>query len=176
MTTLQVILIVIGGLFVLFFVFAFSLPSTKKLEWSLEINAPAQKIYDLVTDFNNYKKWNPWSAQEPEADGEMTGDPNTVGHKWLWSGKVIGKGYLQIKELKNAEYAISDLIFEKPRKMESLDTWKFKKIDENTTLVSWGHEAFLGYPMGRIFGLMLEKMLGKDFEQGLKNLKALSES
>lgn len=176
MTTLEIILIALGGLVVLFFLFAFFLASEKELTWHTEINAPAQEIYNLVTDFSNYKKWNPWSAKEPGAYGEMSGEANTIGHKWLWDGKIIGRGYLQIKELKEGEYAKSDLVFETPRKMEGLDIWTFQPIDKNTTRVSWGHKAYLGYPMGRVFGLMLEKMLGKDFEQGLQNLKNLSES
>ena len=176
MTTLQIILISIGGLITLFFVFAFFLPSEKELTWSIEINSPAKKVYTLVTDFSNYKKWNPWSAKEPDAHGEMSGEANTIGHKWLWDGKIIGRGYLQITDLKEAEFAKSNLVFETPRKMEGLDIWTFQKIDENTTKVSWGHKAYLDYPVGRVFGLMLEKMLGKDFEQGLQSLKNLSES
>lgn len=175
MTTLQLVIVIIGGILVLFFLFAFLLPSRKTLEWSLEIKADAEKIFNLVSDFSNYKKWNPWSAREPEAHGEMSGTPRSVGHKWLWDGKVIGRGYLQIREIEKAKSIVSDLVFEKPRKMESLDTWKFEDRGNGTTLVTWGHTAFLGYPMGRIFGLMLNKMLGKDFEQGLQNLKKLSE-
>lgn len=176
MSTIQIILVILGALVTAFFLFAFFLPSEKKLDWSLTINSPAEKIYKLVSDFSNYKKWNPWSATEPEAHGEMSGTPNKIGHKWQWEGKKIGKGYLQIKELKEGKSIISDLIFIKPRSMKSLDTWTFEEIEKGKTKVTWGHKAFLSYPMGRIFGLMLKKMLGKDFEQGLKNLKELSES
>lgn len=176
MNTLQLILIISGGIIVLFFLITYFLPSEKTMQWSSEFKASPEKIYHLVSDFSNYKKWNPWSAREPEAHGEMSGIPNTIGHKWIWDGKKIGKGYLQIKELEENKSIISDLIFEKPRQMKSEDLWSFRKIDDNTTLVSWGHKAYLNYPAGRIFGLMLPKMLGKDFEQGLQNLKELSES
>ncbi len=176
MTTLQLILVILGGLIALFFIFSFFLPAEKYLERKLEINAPAKKVYELISDFSNYKSWNPWSKTEPDAHGEMSGTPGKTGHKWLWDGKKIGRGYLKIKELVPGEKVISDLIFEKPRKMESLDIWKFESISKEKTMVYWGHRAFLSYPMGRIFGLMLDKMLGKDFEQGLKNLKELSES
>lgn len=160
----------------LFFLVAFFLPSSKSLSRSIVINKPAKEIYGLITDFNNYKKWNPWSAREPEAKGEMEGEPGTVGHKWKWDGKKIGAGYLQIKELEEGNYVLSDLVFTAPREMTADDIWRFETIDDNTTQVTWGHRSDLGYPVGRYFGLMLEKMLGPDFDQGLKNLKELSES
>jgi uncharacterized protein YndB with AHSA1/START domain len=176
MTTLQIILVILGGLIMLFFLVAFFLPSSKSLSRSITISRPPEEIYKLITDFHNYKKWNPWSAREPEASGEMEGEPGKVGHKWRWDGKKIGAGYLRIKELDEGSYVLSDLVFTSPRKMTGDDIWKFEKIDNNKSKVTWGHRADLGYPVGRYFGLMLDKMLGPDFEQGLKNLKELSES
>ncbi len=176
MTTLQIILIILGSLITLFFLVAFFLPSSKTLYRSITIERPPDEIYNLVTDFSNYKKWNPWSAREPEAKGEMKGEPGNVGHKWIWDGKKIGQGYLEIKELEKGKSVRSDLIFSAPRKMTAEDIWKFDKIDENSTRVTWGHYSLLGYPVERFFGLYLDKMLGPDFEQGLVNLKQLSES
>ena len=37
-------------------------------------------------------------------------------------------------------------------------------------------EGELGYPISRYMGLMMDGMLGKDFEQGLASLKELSEN
>ncbi len=176
MTTLQIILIIIGSLITLFFLIAFFLPSSKTLYRTITIDRSPEEIFELVTDFREYKKWNPWSAKEPEAKGELVGEPGKVGHKWIWEGEKIGKGYLVIKELEKDKSIRSDLVFTVPRKMRSEDIWKFEKVEENRTRVTWGHYAILGYPFERYFGLRLEKMLGPDIEQGLKNLKKLCES
>ena len=176
MTTFQIIIIVIGSLITLVFIVAFILPSTRTIFRTIEINSSPEHVYSLVTDFHNYKKWNPWSEKEPDAKGSMSGTPARVGHKWMWEGKIIGSGYLEIKELVQNKYVLSDLIFTTPRKMRSEDIWEFEKIDETSSRVTWGHRAFLGYPLGRFFGTMLEKMLGPEFEKGLENLKRLSES
>ncbi|MBE0653079.1 MAG: SRPBCC family protein [Bacteroidales bacterium] len=176
MTTIQIILVVIGSIITLFFLVAFFLPSSKTLYRNILINRPPDAIYKLVTDFSYYKRWNPWSAQEPDAEGNMSGEPGKPGHKWSWNGKIIGSGHLEIKELEENKRIVSDLIFTSPRKMSSEDIWKFEPVNENSTRVSWGHHAILDYPVGRYFGLMLEKMLGPEFEQGLENLKKLSES
>jgi hypothetical protein len=49
----------------------------------------------------------------------------------------------------------------------------FKLIpSENETTVIWGVEMNMGkFPMGRIIGSILKKMLFNDFTQGLENLK-----
>ena len=176
MTTLQLVLVILVGLILLYFLVAFFLPSSKTLHRSIIIDRPARDIYELVTNFSYYRKWNPWSAREPEASGEMSGTPGAIGHKWQWDGKKIGSGYLQIKEFEEAKRLKSDLVFTAPRKMNSEDLWKFEPLDENRTRVTWGHYSELGYPTGRYFGLMLDRMLGPDFDQGLRNLKELSES
>ncbi len=176
MTTLQIILIILGTLITLFFLIAFLLPSSRTLYRSITIERPPDDIYNLVTDFHNYKKWNPWSAREPDAEDQISGEPGKVGHKWSWEGEKTGKASLEIKELEKGKSVRSDLIFSVPRKMRSEDIWKFDRIDQNKTRVTWGYYGILGFPVERYFGLYLDKMLGPDFEQGLINLKKLSES
>lgn len=174
MTTIQLILVILGGILVVFFLAAAFLPSKKSLERSVIINKPAEEIYNLISNFENYKKWNPWSRREPDARGTLSGTPGKPGHSWTWEGKKIGSGNLTIKTLVPGREVISDLTFFSPRKMIATDIWRFEPLGENETRVIWGHESELGYPVERYFGLMLEKMLGPDFEQGLKNLKELS--
>ena len=44
------------------------------------------------------------------------------------------------------------------------------------TRVTWTNEGDMGTnPVNRYFGLMMDSMVGPDFEAGLKNLKALAE-
>ncbi len=176
MNTLQLIIVIIGAIVVLFFFVATLLPAEKKLERSILINRPAAAIYSLVSDFHNYKKWNPWSHKDPEARDEITGKPNEVGHSWSWNGKVIGSGELKIKKLDPHKYIISDLIFHSPRKMEAEDCWRFEPFGENKTKVIWGHKSKLKFPTERYLGLFLARMLDPYFEKGLQNLKQFSES
>src|SRR5262249_59033946 len=45
------------------------------------------------------------------------------------------------------------------------------------TQVVWGLDCDMGAgPVGRWFGLMMDKMVGKDFEEGLTNLKSVAEA
>jgi len=59
--------------------------------------------------------------------------------------------------------------------MTLTDIWNFSD-SENGTLVTWTNEGELAYPLMRYFGLLLDNMLGPDFEQGLARLKMYIES
>lgn len=41
----------------------------KQIETSIDIDAPPQKVWDILTDFNAYGRWNPFI---PEISGEPT--------------------------------------------------------------------------------------------------------
>jgi hypothetical protein len=43
--------------------------------------------------------------------------------------------------------------------------------------VTWHNGGHLGYnPVNRYFGLLMDKMMGPDFEKGLSNLKLIAEA
>ena len=48
MSSLQIILVSIGGLVSLFFLFSFLLPSVKILEWHIVINRPAKDAFRIL--------------------------------------------------------------------------------------------------------------------------------
>ena len=51
------------------------------------------------------------------------------------------------------------------------------KFQDNKTLLTWIDYGELGFnPIARIFGLFMEKFIGNDQEESLKNLKNLIEN
>ena len=160
---------------VLFLGIALFLPSTSYVERSTTINVPADSIFAIVVDYNYYREWNPWSKMDPDAQGEISGPISQVGQKWSWQSDIIGSGTLTTEEIKPGKYIESKLEFTAPQEMQSKDIWKFEPV-ENGTNVTWINEAELGYPVERYFGLMMDSMLGGDFESGLANLKNLAEN
>ncbi|NBC83876.1 MAG: hypothetical protein GVY19_10925 [Bacteroidetes bacterium] len=126
-------------------------------------------------DFHVYKQWNPWSKKEPGSSHEITGIPGNAGHKWVWEGDTIGKGSLEIKNYERPVLIENELTFIEPNPMEARDIWKLEDV-QNGTKVTWINESELNYPVGRFFGLFLDKMLAPDFEQGLKDFKSLLEN
>ncbi len=170
MKILRKISLAIVAIIVLFFVVAIFLPSEYKVERSIEINLPADSIYNYVADFNNFQAWNPWTPLEPGHKYEVTGDSASVGQRYFWEGKTIGSGQMTFTELKPYSYIKSDIEFLKPNSGKGIVEWNFEQ-QGNSTKVTWGIIGEAGYPIGRYFGLMMDGFLGKSFEDGMKNLK-----
>ena len=161
-----VVIIVVGGLF---------LPKTYSVNRSAVINAPDSVIYKNVSDFNEFLKWNPWSKMEPTAKTVVSGTVSQPGHMYTWEGKETGQGQMKIKSVELNKSVDMELKFIKP--FESLADCRFDITPEGTgQKVTWtmsGDHNIISKWMC-VFKSM-DKMMGKDFEDGLKNLKEKSE-
>lgn len=162
--------IFVGILLFLFLGVALVLPSTYRVERSITINKPVAMVYEQVADLNNFHAWNAWSPQEPTAKFTIEGTQKNAGASFSWEGKIIGVGRFVISNVEENSQIDFALSFKEP--FESSSKEKFIFVPEgNTTKVMWEDIGEATYPVGRYMGLMMDKMLGKDFEQGLKNLK-----
>ncbi len=171
----MIVLYIIGGLILLFFIVAMLLPSAYTVEKTMVMNASAEKCFNMVADLNHYRDWNPWSKMEPDAEKVITGTPKTTGHRYAWKGKKIGQGQLTIKQMENHKSVLLDLEFFKPFKSQADDRWVFEDAGNGKIKVIWKNSGPLPFPMGRIMGPMITKNLNKQFEEGLNNIKALVE-
>lgn len=175
MKLLKKILIGVLSVVALFLVIALFLPSTYHVERSVVIQEPVDKVYAHVGNLNHWADWNPWTKMDPTAKNTVTGSGYEIGSVWAWNGEEVGVGSLTIQELEPNKFMQSRLAFQEPQMFESNDIWKFEPVEEGTQ-VTWINEGELGYPIDRVFGLFIDGMLGKDFEQGLANLKHVSEN
>ena len=69
----------------------------------------------------------------------------------------------------------SDLEFLKPMKAQAKDIWQLEAMGDKTK-VTWTNTGGLAYPSGRLFGLMVNKMMGEQQNKGLSNLKKYCEA
>ena len=177
MKTLKKLLLGLGAVIVVFLLTALFLPSTYHVERSIVINQPVDKVYPQVANLNNWTKWNPWTEMEPTAKNEVKGSGKEIGSVWTWKGNIIGTGSLTLKELQPNHLVRSQLVFTAPQSMESEDIWYFNPTS-NGTEVTWAMEGKLEYPypVNRYFGLLMDGMLGPDFEKGLYKLKIVTEA
>jgi ribosome-associated toxin RatA of RatAB toxin-antitoxin module len=159
------------GLVALLLLVALILPANYKVARSLEFKQSPEQIYPEVADLKKYLHWNPWSAQEPTATNTFEGEGK--GASWAWDGKVVGKGKMTIEELVDNQRIKHRIDFFKPMTTTAKNEWTFEKNSSGGTKIVWTMEGNNPYPIGRYFGLMMDKMIGKDFENGLANLKAI---
>ena len=95
----KTIAIVIVVLIVAVLIYAATKPDTFRVERSLSIKAPPEKIFPLVNDLHNHAVWSPWEKKDPAMERTHSGAPSGKGAVYEWDGnKEIGKGRMEITE------------------------------------------------------------------------------
>lgn len=176
MKTFKKTIIVFLAVLLLLGVAAYLLPEQVHIERSLQINAPARIVFSQVNDLHCWSKWATWNQIDPEMNVEYLngGIGQSAGYEWTSENKQVGNGKLFITySLPHDSIAISMDFME-----GGLATGYFLfKEDSSKTNVTWAFDTHLGKnPMARWVGLMFDKMMGSDFEKGLKNLNTLCTS
>ncbi|MCR6640697.1 MAG: SRPBCC family protein [Sporocytophaga sp.] len=170
----RTILLSLLGFLLLIFIVALFFPKTYSVQRSIVIKQPAEKLYKEISDYNDFKDWNPWSESDPTTKKIVEGQPSKSGHKYSWEGEKTGKGYMIITETKRPTMIHSKLSTLTPMESESEVYFTIEPV-EGGTKVTWKNEGNLDYPIGRYLGFMVKDMLEKDFDKGLENLKQYAE-
>ena len=144
---------------------------------TITIDAPPEKIYALISDFHEWSQWSPWDELDPDMKKSYSGQANTVGAGYAWSGnRKAGVGSMTMKELDDPGKVVIDLKFEKPFKSQSTTFFDLHDADGQTK-VTWTMEGPKTF-MVKVMGLFknMDAMVGPDFEKGLDKLKAAAEA
>jgi hypothetical protein len=166
---LVIIIAVILGL-------AASRPGSFRVVRSIVVHAPAAKSFSLVNDFHQWGEWSPWEKLDPAMKKTFSGALSGAGSVYEWEGnKKVGKGRMEILTTVADARIVIKLDFFKP--FEAHNTTEFLlSVEGNATRVTWamfGPQPFMGKLMSLF--LDMDKMIGKDFERGLAQLKAAAE-
>jgi effector-binding domain-containing protein/uncharacterized protein YndB with AHSA1/START domain len=176
MKTFKRIIVIILAIILLLILVAYILPKTYKVERSVYIPAKPELIYDLTSNFNKWMLWVPWTKElDSTAVFTLEGAEGQVGSVWRWDGKKMGNGQMTATKFVPSQSIEYDLEFDHG-KYRSKGKILIEK-DADSCKVSWIDEGDLGYnPINRYFGLLMDKMMGPDFQKGLEKLKSVCQS
>ncbi|HRH37350.1 MAG TPA: SRPBCC family protein [Flavobacteriales bacterium] len=150
-------------------------PNTVRYERSVAINASPEKIATHITDFHKWTAWSPWEKKDPTMAREYMGPAQGVGARYGWKGNgKVGEGTMEVLATSASEVKV-DLRFIKPFKSDCIATFYFAP-QGSATQVRWtmdGPNIFMGKVMSLFMNM--DKMIGKDFEDGLASLKKTAE-
>jgi uncharacterized protein YndB with AHSA1/START domain len=180
MTTITVIAILLALLIVGFLVLASMKPNTFRVQRSIDINAPPEKIYPLINDYKQWASWSPYEKIDPAMKRTFSGASSGKGAIYEWEGnKNIGRGRMEIIEATPPSKIGIKLDFFSPFEAHNIAefTMQPKRDATNvTTNVTWamhGPVPFMAKIMHMIFSM--DRMVGGQFEEGLTNMKAVAE-
>jgi uncharacterized protein YndB with AHSA1/START domain len=171
-----IIAIVIAVAIAAILILAATKPDAFRIERSATINAPAEKIFAVLSDFHQWTGWSPWEHKDPALKRSYSGAERGKGAIYGWEGnKDVGTGRMEILEANPPSKLVIKLDFFKP--FEAHNTAEFTMLPQgDATSVTWrmhGPASFVSKLM-QVF-MNLDTMVGKDFETGLANLKKLTE-
>ncbi|MBC7783344.1 MAG: SRPBCC family protein [Burkholderiales bacterium] len=170
-------LIAIAAVIVIFILIVATRPSQFQIARSAKMAAPAPIVFTQVNDFRNWDAWSPWAKLDPNMTATREGPPAGTGAVYKWSGNgKVGEGMMTITDSRPSDSVRLKLQFMRPFKCTNQTEFTFQPQGDQT-VVNWvmtGQNNFVC----KAFGLFInmDKMIGRDFEKGLAQMKAVSES
>ncbi len=172
---LETIVIILVVVIVALVIFVATRPDSFRLQRSTTVNAPPEKIVPFVNDFHNWRAWSPYEDIDPALKRSYTGAPSGVGAIYAYEGNSkVGAGRMEIRESSSAR-VLATLDFLRPFEAHNFAEFTFVPKGSSTT-VTWamyGPSSFMTKAMGLFFSM--DKLVGKQFETGLANLKSVAE-
>ena len=170
------IILIILVLLAALLIYIMTRPNTFRVKRSAMIDAPPEKVFPLINDFHQWERWSPWEKLDPALRRTHSGAEAGKGAIYEWSGnKKVGQGRMEIVDSFAPSKCLIKLDFLKPFKSSNMTEFTLEPRDKSTE-VNWemyGPSPFMTKAMS-LFGGM-DKMVGKDFEKGLANMRAAAE-
>lgn len=150
-------------------------PDTFRVERKASISAPSERLFALITDFHQWRSWSPWENRDPNLKRTYGGAERGKGAVYAWDGnKNVGSGRMEILQATPSQIVIK-LDFLRP--FEAHNQAEFTLTPQGgATTVTWtmhGPASFMFRVMHVVMNM--DKMVGKDFEAGLANLRSVAE-
>jgi hypothetical protein len=159
--------------------YAATRPGSLHVERTATIDAAPDRIFPLVNDFHTWISWSSYEQVDPAMKRTYSGAANGKGAVYEWAGNnMIGEGRMEITDASHPSRVTIKLDFIKP--LEGHNIAQFTLVPSPTkagsTTVTWTMDGPTPYA-GKLIGMFvnMDTMIGREFETGLANLKAIAE-
>lgn len=173
---IKTVLLIVVAAIALLLVYAATRPDTFAVERSTTIAAPADKLFPLINDMRAFNTWNPYARKDPAMKAEYSGPAAGPGAAFDFQGnKEVGKGRISVTGATEPSLVTMQLDMWEPFEGHNTVNFTLAPVGAGTR-VTWamhGPSALITKVMDIFFNM--DRMIGKDFEAGLANLKTLAE-
>ncbi|HSE58316.1 MAG TPA: SRPBCC family protein [Nitrospiraceae bacterium] len=173
----KTIVIIVVVLIVAVLIYAATMPDTFRIQRSATIKAPPQKIFAILNDFHRSESWSPYEKKDPMMKRTFSGAANGKGAVYEFDGnKEVGKGRLTITDTVPPSMITIALDIVEPFAAHNIVEYRLEPLGD-ATQVTWSMTGQSPY-IAKVICLFMDmdRMVGKDFEVGLANLKAVAEA
>ena len=148
------------------------------IEEKIIIHKPSSVVFDFIRFLKHTDQYNKWVMLDPNLNRTFTGTDGTVGCIYAWNSthKQVGKGEQEITQIVEGNRIDYTLRFFKPFEGVAGSWLSTHPVNASETKVTWGFQGKRNFA-NRIFHFLfnMKKMLGKDLQTSLQNLKAVLE-
>ncbi|MGZ5030954.1 MAG: SRPBCC family protein [Methylobacter sp.] len=157
--------------------YIFTKPDTFRICRAVRIKASPDRIFALINDFQNWDAWSPYEKTDSEMKRNFSGKPRGEGavYEWESTDSRAGTGRMEIIESLPSTKITIELDLAEPIESHCLLEFILEAQGDGTD-ISWTMHGTNSY-FGKIMEIFYDRdsMLGKDFEEGLANLKTIAE-
>ena len=157
-------------------IYAATKPDTFRVERSTSIKAPPEKIFPLINDFHKWDAWSPWEKMDPAMKRTYSGAASGKGAAYAWEGNSkVGQGRMEIVDTSPPSKIRIKLDFLKPFEGHNFAEFTLEPKGDSTN-VTWVMDGPTNY-ITKVISIFvsMDSMIGKEFETGLANMKAIAE-
>jgi uncharacterized protein YndB with AHSA1/START domain len=161
-------------LFLTFLVVGLLLPGELRIQRSIEIAAPPDKVFPLVNDLHAFNRWSPW--QSSGIAYAFSGPGSGVGARMTWAEPGEGgmTGSQEITRSEPPRQVVYDLDFGLRGGAQA--TMELEPAAGGTR-ATWGFVYRIGYDiMGRYIAALTKGRVADKYADGLARLRALVET
>ena len=144
-----------------------------EIKTSILIEAVPAKVHEVLNDLGRLEDWSPFLAMDKSVTFTVSEKSFGPGAIFDYKGKRIGKGRMEIISSGPSRIGFNMTFFNK--KTEVAKSEYLLEPEFEGTRVTWtmsGERDLIGHLVGT---LVFDKMMTKNFDNGLKVLKAVIE-
>jgi len=172
---LKTTLLTIAAALAVLLAYAATRPDIFRVERSLRIQAPPERLHAMINDLRSFNTWNPYERKDPALQGSYGATTVGKGASYGWQSKEIGSGRMAIVDTVPASKVTMTLDFIEPFEAHNHAEFTLRP-EPGGTRVTWALHGPVPY-VAKVMHLFfnVDRMVGSDFEAGLANLKTLAE-
>ncbi len=151
-------------------------PDNFRVQRQASIKASPDTIFPFINDLHKWTAWSPFEKLDPVMKRAFSGAEAGKGAVYAWDGNSrAGTGSMEITDTSPPSRLTMALNFTKPFKNNCVVDFTLEPQGDST-VVTWAMVGPTPFVSKIVHVLVnMDKMIGKSFDEGLANLKAVVE-
>lgn len=169
------LLVVIGG-----GIYIATIDGKFQIEESKIIDAPNELLFNTINEYKTWEQWGPWMDVSDDLIMEYANQTSGKGASYSWKSEVQPNGSMKTEKIAPFSSIDQKLTMDIPMVGETVSDvyWKFEKIEDLKTKVTWGIKGEQGF-MEKMYWATkdstVSQILRPMYKKGLEKLNVFAQ-